>query len=175
MPGYSRLIALLLPVLLLTACGGDGMDDLRSFVDAEQSKQKGTIEPLPEIKPYETFTYNAGTLRDPFETSDFTAPAVGVGPGGNGIVPDLNRPREALEAYPLDSLRMVGTLERNNDTAALIRAQDGTIHRVKPGNYLGQNNGKITQVTDEKVELTEIVSDGSGGWLERQASVALSE
>ncbi len=94
---------------------------------------------------------------------------------GSGIRPDVNRPREALEEYPLDSLRMVGTLEQGGQMWALVRAEDGTIHRVQPGNYVGQNYGRITRITESKIELVEIVPDGLGGWMERPATLALSE
>lgn len=89
--------------------------------------------------------------------------------------PDSNRPREALEAFPLDTLRMVGTLDQGGQSWGLVRANDGTIHRVQPGNYLGQNHGRIANITEYEIELVEIVPDGLGGWIERQASLALSE
>ncbi len=158
----------------LSGCAGQKMDDLQAFIASEKAKQSASVEPLPEIKPYTTFLYSAADLRDPFTPTTFTQPLSVAVPGG-GISPDFNRPREALEAYPLDSLRMVGTLERDQQRAALIRARDGTIHRVKAGNYMGQNHGKIISVAEDKIELTEIVPNGQGGWLERQASVALSE
>ncbi len=171
----ARALPLLLLGLLLNGCGGDKMADLHAFVAQEKAKQKSSIEPLPAIKPYETFAYDANGLRDPFEPMDFGQSILASSGGGGGLAPDLNRPKEALEGYPLDSLRMVGTLQRGGVMEALIKTQDGTVHRVKTGNYLGQNNGKITLVAEDKVELTEIVPDGAGGWLERQASVALSE
>jgi len=174
---FTPRLALVLTVLFgLAACGGDGMDDLRAFVEKEKAKPGGRIEPLPEIKPYETYVYVPGARREPFTASQESRPAAVAGAGaGTGVQPDRNRSREALEGFPLDTLRMVGTLQKEGGVAALIRAQDGTIHRITAGNYLGQNHGKVTLVSEEKVELTEIVPDGSGGWLERQASVALSE
>ena len=93
----------------------------------------------------------------------------------NGIKPDFDRPTEPLEEFPLDSLRMVGTLEQREDQWALINDTDGTIHRVQPGNYAGQNHGKIIRITDFEIELTEIIPDGIGGWVERQSSIAISE
>jgi len=171
-----RLLPVLMLGVLLNGCGADKMGDLHDFVAQEKARQKGTIEPLPEIKPYETFAYDSSGLRDPFEAMDFGQSMLGgTGGGGTGLAPDMNRSKEALEGYPLDSLRMVGILQRGGMIEALVKTQDGTVHRVKTGNYLGQNNGKITLVAEDKVELTEIVSDGAGGWLERQASVALSE
>jgi type IV pilus assembly protein PilP len=162
---------------LLAGCGGDGMEDLRAFVAQEKAKPGGRIEPLPEIKPYESFLYGAQELRAPFTPAPLAQATPGAQPsgGGSGVRPDTDRPREALEAYPLDTLRMVGILERGGERAALIRIQDGTIHRIKTGNYIGQNHGKIIGISEDKVELTEIVADSSGGWLERPATVALSE
>lgn len=93
----------------------------------------------------------------------------------NGVKPDFDRPRESLEEFPLDSLRMVGTLEQHESNWALINDTDGTIHRVQAGNYAGQNYGKITRVTEFEVELTEIIPDGIGGWMERPATIAISE
>lgn len=178
-PETSRIASLLVVMaaaVLMNGCGSNNMEDLRQFVAQEKAKPRGAIEPLPEIKPYETFAYDASGLRDPFEPLDFgQSNLAGVAGGGTGVAPDMNRPKEELESYPLDSLRMVGTLQRNGVTEALIKTQDGTVHRVRSGNYVGQNNGKITRITEDKVELTEIISDGAGGWLERPASVALSE
>ena len=160
----------------LIACSSDPTSDLEIYVEEVKSQQVSSIDPLPEFKPYESFTYMAADLRDPFTVPTFSHPqAVATQASGNGIKPDFDRPTEPLEEFPLDSLRMVGTLEQNEDNWALINDTDGTIHRVQPGNYAGQNHGKITRVTEFEVELTEIVPDGIGGWLERQASIAISE
>jgi type IV pilus assembly protein PilP len=134
------------------------------------------VDPLPEFAPYETHLYQASNDRDPFTPPVASSPKSEVAQApGNGVSPDFNRAREPLEAEPLDSLRMVGTLERAGTSWALVRMSDSTIHRVKPGNYLGQNHGKIVSITESEVELTEIVPDGLGGWMERQAALALSE
>ncbi|MBI3344978.1 MAG: pilus assembly protein PilP [Gammaproteobacteria bacterium] len=158
---------------LLAGCGNN-TEDLQSYIEQVKARPKGPIEPMPIIKPYETFAYTATNLRDPF-----TPPVV---PGesktqtaGGGLKPDANRPKEALEEFPLDALRLVGSLERSGGKWSIVKAPDGAIYRVQPGNYLGQNNGKITRISDELIELTEIVEDGQGGWMERQASLALSE
>jgi type IV pilus assembly protein PilP len=175
-----RNTASLLAVCLLTgglsACGGSNTADLRNYVDGVKSQQKARIEPLPEFAPYETHLYQATSDRDPFTPPVYSAPKSQVAnASGNGISPEFDRPREPLESEPLDALRMVGTLERTGNSWALIRMSDSTIHRVKSGNYLGQNHGKIVHVTESEVNLTEIVPDGLGGWMERQASLALSE
>jgi type IV pilus assembly protein PilP len=160
----------------LAACSSDPTADLEVYVEQVKSKQTSRIEPLPEFKPYESFAYQANDLRDPFTEPTFSHPqAAATQASNNGIKPDFDRPTEPLEEFPLDSLRMVGTLEQNNENWALINDTDGTIHRVQPGNYAGQNHGKITRVTEFEVELTEIVPDGIGGWIERQASIAISE
>lgn len=159
----------------LVACSGNNTEDLRSYVEAVKSRQQARIDPLPEFTPFETHLYEASGERDPFTPpvySERKSPVTKT--SGNGIQPD-NHPPEPLEAEPLDSLRMVGTLERQNNSWALVRMSDSTIHRVKPGNYLGQNHGKIVQITESELELTEIVPDGLGGWMERQAALALSE
>jgi type IV pilus assembly protein PilP len=160
----------------MAACSSDPTADLEVYVEQVKSKQTSRIEPLPEFKPYESFAYQANDLRDPFTEPTFSHPqAAATQITNNGIKPDFDRPTEPLEEFPLDSLRMVGTLEQNNENWALINDTDGTIHRVQPGNYAGQNHGKITRVTEFEVELTEIVPDGIGGWIERQASIAISE
>ena len=160
----------------LLACSNNPSADLEEYVRTTKSQQKSSIEPLPEFQPYESFTYQAADLRDPFTEPTFShVRAVNNTPSNNGIKPDFDRPSEALEEFPLDSLRMVGTLEQREDQWALINDTDGTIHRVQPGNYAGQNHGKITHITDFEIELTEIIPDGIGGWMERQSSIAISE
>lgn len=174
----SSAIRILLPVLLvtglvLTGCSTD-MDDLDQYINEVKARPGGRIEPLPEITPYEVFTYvaDAEGLRSPF-VPDTPQSAAG-GPGG-GTGPDLNRSREYLEQFPLDTLKMVGTLNIGDTTYGLIQTQDGLIHRVVPGNYVGQNDGRIVAVTDSEIEVVEIISDGIGGYLEREAAVSLSD
>lgn len=167
-----RPVVLLIPVLMLSACADRSMHDLKSYVDEVKSRKAGHIEPLPEIKPIETFTYISDGRRSPFESQGQGEEAAGQ-VATNGLQPDFNRPKEELESYPLDSLRMVGLLEQMGVTWALIQTQEKTIHRVKAGNYLGSNYGQITQITENQVDLTEIIPDGQGGYRERQASLAL--
>lgn len=171
------LVAALLALsgLALSGCTGGSTDDLRTYVRDVKARQHPRVDPLPEFVPYETFLYRAQNLRDPFtppspETSTTVAHAT-----ENGIQPQAGRRKEPLESFPLDSLRMVGTLDRKDDAWALVKATNGAIHRVQPGNYLGQNHGKITSISENKVGITEIVPDGLGGWIERAASLALSE
>jgi type IV pilus assembly protein PilP len=160
----------------LAACSTDPTADLTQYVETVKHQQVSHIDPLPEFSPYESFTYAATDLRDPFtQPSNSTPQAMPMQASGNGLKPDFDRPREPLEEYPLDSLRMVGTLEQKNANWALINDTDGTIHRVQAGNYVGQNFGKIVRITEFEVELTEIIPDGIGGWMERPATIALSE
>jgi len=148
---------------LLLACTGESATDLELYVEEVKSRQKTNIEPLPEFEPYESFAYKASDLRDPFTEPTFSQPrAATMQASGNGITPDFNRPTEPLEEFALDSLRMVGTLEQRDETWALINDTDGTIHRIQPGNFAGQNHGKISRITEYKVELTEIIPDGIG-------------
>ena len=177
----SQLIRSLLfgaAVSTLIGCSTDPTTDLADYVSQVKNQQRSSIEPLPEFKPYESFTYSAIDLRDPFTKPTFSHQQAAVAsnkPISSGIKPDFERPAEPLEEFPLDSLRMVGTMEQFSENWALINDTDGTIHRVQPGNYVGQNHGKITRITEFEVELTEIVPDGIGGWIERQASISISE
>ena len=173
------MIRLLVPALIsvaLTACSPDPTTDLIEYAERVKSQQKANIEPLPEFEPFESFEYAASDLRDPFTPPVFShTPATVAKATGSGIKPDFDRPPEPLEEYPLDSLRMVGTLEQHADAWALVLDTDDTIHRVQAGNYIGQNHGKIIRISEFEVELTEIIPDGLGGWMERTASIAISE
>jgi len=157
----------------LTACGGD-MDDLDQYVNEVKARPGGRIEPLPEITPYEIFTYvaDAEGLRSPFAPE---LPEIGTSSGRNGTRPDADRNREFLEQFPLDTLRMVGTLQLGESNFGLVQTSDGLIHRVIPGNYMGQNDGRIIEIKESEIELIEIISDGIGGYLEREAAVGLAD
>jgi type IV pilus assembly protein PilP len=165
----SRITLLLVAVLMLGGCSGSN-PDLREWI-AQQKAQKGApIPPLPVIKTFETFTYADQDLRDPFGPS-----AEDVGAATSGPRPDQNRPRQPLEAFALDSLKMVGTIGTGPGVEALIKDPGGVIHPVHRGEYLGQNYGRITAIGDDHIDLTELVSNGNGGWMERPASIALGE
>ena len=155
----------------VVACGGD-MDDLDQYINEIKAKPGGRIDPLPEITPYEVFTYvaDAEGLRSPFvPDTPQTTGATG------GTRPDPDRSREYLEGFPLDTLGMVGTMNINNTTYGLVQTADGLIHRVIPGNYMGQNDGRITQISESEISLVEIISDGIGGYIERDAAISLSD
>lgn len=161
-------------VLLLAGCGANNMGDLQSYVRNVNARPPGPIEPLPEIKPVETFVYEPGERRDPFQ-SDVQAESEPLAATDSGPAPDPNRPKEELESYPLDSLRMVGTLEQDDTRWGLIRTKEGVVHRVTVGNYMGQNHGQIISIGLDAIQLNEIVSDAPGQWRERAATVALSK
>src|SRR5258707_8183507 len=157
-------------LVALGGCGGE-LDELKQFVRESDKGLPRKIEPLPAVKPFEPFAYEGFDLPDPFKPRKLTAPK--DGPGG-GIPPDLNRRKEPLEALPLEQLKMVGTLSQGKDTYALVRA-DKTLYRVKKGNYMGQNFGLITDVTENEIKLKEIVQDSAGDWAERQSVLPLLE
>ena len=170
-----RFVACVLLFLLVAGCSGN-ISDLEAWVEEVKSRPQEGIEPLPEILPYKAFTYVKTSKRDPFDTSIFRPQVASVSKKAtSSISPDPNRVPEYLESFPLDTLRMVGTMTQNTQNWALIKTPDNTIQRVLTGNYLGQNNGKIVDVTNDGVELVEIIPDGFGGWRERESSIALSE
>lgn len=166
-------IALAMLGLALGGCSGD-MDDLDEYINTVKARPGGRIEPLPEITPYEVFVYSADAagFRSPFIPD---SPQASAGVAGNGITPVLERSREFLEQFPLDTLRMVGTLSQGDIAYGLVQTSDGLIHRVVPGNYMGQNDGRITNINDSEIELIEIISDGIGGYVERDAAVGLAD
>ena len=153
----------------LTACSSAD-DELARFIEDTKREPGGRVEPLPEIKPYETFVYNAYDLRSPFLPS-----SPGSGAGLGGVRPDQKRNREFLEQYSLDTLRMVGTLRLGGQMYGLVETKDGLVHRVTAGNHMGQAEGKITEITPSKISLVEIVPDSLGGYMERPAALALNE
>jgi type IV pilus assembly protein PilP len=157
----------------LAACGGD-MDDLDSYINEVKSRPGGRIDPLPTIAPYEGFSYIADVegVRSPFVPD---TPQVATSGADGGIGPDPDRSREFLEGFPLDTLSMVGTLYIGETMYGLVQTSDGLIHRVVPGNYLGQNDGRIAQISESEIGLVEIISDGIGGYIERDAAISLSD
>ena len=170
-----RIASLGLICMVITGCGS-GHADLRAWMDEVRATEKVTIDPLPVLKPYQQFVYRPDGLKDPFLDTLKEQRAENRGDaGGTGIQPDLNRRKEALEAYPLDALRMVGTLSRDSAVWALVQAPDQTISRVGPGNYLGENYGRVMQIESSAVQLVELVPNGTGGWMERPASIAIVE
>lgn len=161
----------------IAGCGGGGLQDLQAYVAEVKARKPGALDPLPTIKPYRRYVFRGEGLRDPFQPPKRTVLATvqeDSGSGSSGFTPDFGRVREPLEFFPLDQLRVVGTLGKQDDLWALISAPDG-VHRVSTGNYIGQDFGKITSITNRGIEIREIVSDGFGGWLEKPGELALSE
>lgn len=171
MNGRIALAALALASLALAGCGRD-MADLDAYVAEVKARPGGKIEPLPEIKTYESFAYDPGAARSPFVAA---LPADSTGTVAGGIRPDQTRRREFLENFPLDTLDMVGTLQLGGALYGLVQTGDNLIHRVTVGNYVGQNDGRIVAITDSEIQLVEIIPDGLGGYTERAASISLGE
>ncbi len=164
-----RFWVVVMMVMFATACSQEGYEDLESFVRESGAGLKGKVDPLPEIKPLEHFVYQAFEIPDPFsnrrnkrEKSD-----------RDELQPDLKRPKEALESFPLENLAMVGSLRRGKYVFALVKAPDNSVHRVKAGNYLGQNFGLITGVSEEEVKLREITKGSTDEWVERASVLML--
>ena len=153
----------------LTACSSAD-DELTRFIEDTKKEPGGRVEPLPEIKPYETFVYAASDLRSPFLPS-----SPGSGAGLAGVRPDQKRNREFLEQYSLDTLKMVGTLRLSGQMYGLVETKDGLVHRVTVGNHMGQAEGKITDISPSRISLVEIVPDSLGGYMERPAALGLNE
>jgi type IV pilus assembly protein PilP len=159
--------ALCLFVAALSGCSSKDAD-LEQFINETKKEPGGRVEPLPELKPYESYSYESAAVRSPFM------------PGGSGassaaaLRPDSRRNREFLEQFSLDTLRMVGTLRLADRTYGLVKTKDGLVHRVLPGNYMGQADGRVTEITPSKISVVEIVPDGLGGYMERPASLALN-
>jgi len=163
----ASVICAILAGLVAAGCSS-GQSDLQKWIDDTKKKPGGRIQALPEVKPYETYVYSAGKLRSPFQPQ---------GPGGVGqasLRPSVRRNREFLEGFSLDTLKMVGTFKVGNNFYGLVQSKDGLVHKVQPGNYLGQNDGKVTEISGGKISLVEIVPDGLGGYIERPASLALA-
>jgi len=170
------LMSCTLILALLPGCGNNNFSDLNQYITNVKSAPKGTIQALPEIKVVESFMFNPEGLRDPFKP--LVQPEQDVAAElstGGGIKPDTTRRKEDLEAFPLDVLKMVGTVVMKSKLWGLVKADDGTIHRVQAGNYMGKNYGKIIRINTDKIELMEIVPDKPGSWREQQTSLALTE
>ncbi|HEU0188556.1 MAG TPA: pilus assembly protein PilP [Gallionella sp.] len=168
-----KLIYLAFASMLLTGCGGEELQDLHDFVKNAGADMRGKIEPPPEVKPYEPFIYNnEKNLPDPFKPrKQESRPSDLAGMSQ----PDRDRPKEALEEYPIEGLKMVGFLLQNKVGYAVIRAPDGKLHRVKAGNHIGLNFGLIKEVNDTGLIVKEMVQDSTGDWTERISSLQLLE
>lgn len=167
---FTRLSGLLILMFLcaaLSACGGS-RGDLEKWVAEVKAKPAPALQPLPVMQQFETFEYTAQSLRDPFDQT-FS------GEGAGGPRPDPGRRKQTLEMFPLDGLKMVGSLGSGKGLVALVMAPDKVTYRVHAGDYMGQSDGRVTDVHEDRIELVELVPDGAGGWLERPAKMALED
>lgn len=163
--------------LALGACGGD-MSDLQTYIAEVKARPAAPIEPIPPVKTYTPYPYDGLAGRDPFRSSTSEGRDVAQGEdnaNAMGPRPDFDRPREYLERFELDTLEMVGTFAQEGNYWGLVRDPDGVVHRVSVEDYVGKNHGQIVSIANTEIELTELISDGNGGWLQREASLALEE
>jgi len=166
--------SIVLAAMFLAACGGDDHQDIKDWMAEASKDMHGRVQPIPEIKPFPIISYDAGDLPEPFNPAKVVPEKRS---GGGGIQPDFDRPREPLEAYPLESLKMVGVMRKNKVLHALIQV-DNTVYQVRPGNHMGQSFGVITSITDAQVNIKELVQDPTGqtaDWVERIATLQLQE
>ena len=168
----AKRVVLIVLFVFAAGCSSQKYDDLDKYIEDVKQKTKGRIEPLPEVKTYESQPYSASDLRDPFTPYEEEPSEELAQPG---IQPNMQRKREALEAFPLDSLAFVGHLEKDGTLWGLVQAPDASIYRVSVGNHLGKNYGEIMSISESSILLKEIIPNGSGGWVEREASLALTE
>ena len=165
-----KYFAVALISFALASCSNSEHEDLRQWMNDASKDIKGRIPPLPQVKPYEPVPYDAGNLIDPFKSSKIGAEKSKG--GGGGLQPNLDRPREPLESYPLESLKYVGVMTRKNASYAIIQV-DSSLYQVRTGNYLGQNFGVITKVSEDEVALKELVQDSAGVWVEKESTLML--
>mgnify|MGYP003576183904 CR=1 FL=1 len=170
----TRNLTVALTLVAIAGCSGEQHSDLREFVKASDSIPRGRIPALPEVKPYEPFEYAAYDLVDPFVPRKIEPPKPTGLPGGIKP-PDANRRKGRLEAFPLENLKMVGTLQQKKDMYALIKTADNNLHRVKPGDYIGQNFGRIIDINESAVKLKELVQDSGNEWKEEERMLLLQE
>ena len=164
-------LALIAPfIIILGACSGNKGDDLDKFMATAANDMGKGVEPLPEVLPYSPLQFNAdGTLSDPFKARKASNKS-------GSLQPNTNRPKEALEAYPLESLKYVGSMSKNKLQYALVKTPDNTIQQVKMGNYIGPNFGLVTEINEGAIEIKEIIQDDlTGDWVERNSSINLQE
>ncbi len=159
---------------LVAGCGGEEQGELRQELANMTKDLRGRVDPLPPVRSYEPVPYKGESMVDPFMPSRIVVTQVAGGGGGGGVQPDLNRPKEPLEAFPLEQIQMVGTLSQDKDVYALVKA-GANLFRVKKGNYMGQNFGVITGIDESQISLKEVVQDSGGDWVERSTTVQLSE
>lgn len=170
-----RTLVIAAGVALLVGCSGEEQGELRQELAALTKDLRGKVDPLPQVRSYEPVPYKGESMLDPFVPGRIVvSQASGTGGGGGGVQPDMNRPKEPLEAFPLEAIQMVGTLAQNKDTYALVRA-GSNLFRVKKGNYMGQNFGVITAIDEGQISMKEVVQDSGGDWVERSTTLQMVE
>ncbi len=169
---FLHVLLVLSSVGLIAGCANDSVDDLERYVEDIRETRKGRVHPLPVMKAEEGFRYQASNQRDPFLSAS-SMQRLQEKRKNSGIHPDAKREREVLESYQLDTLRMVGSLRKSGKLLALVQSPDGVVYSVRKGNYLGHNHGRVTGLSQNKIELVEIIPDGMGGWMERPAQISL--
>jgi type IV pilus assembly protein PilP len=163
-------------LVLLASCGGEEFGDLKAELNERSKDFRGRVDPLPQVRPYEPVPYTAENVVDPFRPDRIDVAGGARGPRAetSKMAPDLNRPKEPLEAFPLESLQMLGTITQNRDTFALVKAGPN-LYRIKKGNYMGLNFGVVTGIDEVQINLKELVQDGQGEWVERATALQLVE
>ena len=170
----ARVLILIMFSCVLLGCSGEaGFSDLRQYMDEVRARPKGSIEPLPKFQPYEPFTYSASSLRSPFQPP-VKIDVANKQKGSRDVKPDETRVKQFLEGFNIEVFEMVGTLRNDSGVFGLVQGAGG-VHRVKQGDYLGRNHGKIVSIDEANIDVIEIVPDGEGGWLERPRSITLKE
>lgn len=171
----ARLMLVLPLFFMLAACGDNGIEGERQWMAQVRQQTRVTVPKIAEPKTFTPFVYGGKDQVDPFNPAKLAiAMAKQQTRSNSAFKPDLSRRREALEAFPLDAMDMVGTLRKKGENYALIRA-DHAIYRARVGNYIGQNFGKIAAISDTEVDINEVVQDASGEWVERKAKLELQE
>ena len=165
-----RLGAILAAAILMAGCADTTHEDLRQWMSEQGKGARGNVEPLPQIRPYEPFASTAFDLPDPFKPRK-----VETARSQSRLQPDLNRRKEPLEAFALETLTMVGTLQQGKVTQAVIRTTEKDVYRVRVGNYMGQNYGVIVGINENELKLKELVQDSAGDWTERNTTLLLAE
>jgi type IV pilus assembly protein PilP len=165
---FSTAVISVVAAIVLSACSSSGDEDLVRWMSEQGANARGKVEAIPAMRPYEPFTYNAFDQADPFKPRK-----IETGRGANA--PDTTRRKEALESFPLESLTMVGTLQRGRTVVALLKTTDNRVFQVRQGNHAGQNFGVITGISDGEIMLKELFQDGAGDWAERQTKMMLQE
>ena len=173
----ARTLLVCVAAITLNGCIERDKSDLESYAQQILARKGTRIDELPPVEPYEVYTYASVEGVDPFEPfyKETKIPSTGIASTSSGLKPNFDRNPEELESHSLDALRMLGTVELSAELWGIIRSPDGTIHRVKVGNYVGRNHGKVVGISEESIDLNEIVDDGRGGYEERSAALALAE